>query len=65
MLKLKWQQINIMCYNNESHSVYDEDIENKRKMLSLIIKKYGTFPYKKIIITTNRESKQVEIAKIS
>ena len=35
-----------MCYNNESHSEYDEDIENKRKMLSLIIKKYGTFPYK-------------------
>ena len=44
LLKLKWQQINIMCYNNESHSVYDEDMENKRKILSLIIKKVWYIP---------------------
>ena len=56
-----------MCYNNESHSVYDEDIENKRKILSLIIKKVWYIPLqkKKIITTANGESKQVEIAKIS
>ena len=44
MLKLKWQLINIIYYNNESHSVYDEDIGNKRKMLSLIIKKVWYIP---------------------
>ena len=44
MLKLKWQPINIIYYNNESHSVYDEDIGNKRKMLSLIIKKVSYIP---------------------
>ena len=34
-------------YNNESHNVYNEDIENKRKMLSLIIKKVWYIPFKK------------------
>ena len=47
LLKLKWQQINIIYYNNESHNVYDEDIENKRKMLSLIIKKVWYIPLPK------------------
>ena len=59
-----------MCYNNESHSEYDEDIENKRKMLSLIIKKvwYITLQKKKKYNNNNNsssESKQVEIAKMS
>ena len=63
LLKLKWQQINIIYYNNESHNVYDEDIENKRKMLSLIIKKVWYIPLKKN--ENNSERKQIEIAKMS
>ena len=47
LFKLKWQQINIIYYNNESHDVYGEDIENKRKILSLIIKKVWYIPLKK------------------
>ena len=60
MLKLKWQQINIIYYNNESYNVYNEDIENKRKMLSLIIKKVWYIPLKKKkkkTITTAKENK--------
>ena len=63
LLKLKWQQINIIYYNNESHNVYDEDIENKRKMLSLIIKKVWYIPLKKN--DNNSDRKQIEIAKMS
>ena len=67
MLKLKWQQINIMRYNNISHSVYNEDIENKGKMLSLIIKKVWYVPFKKKNNNNknNSEGKQIEIAKMS
>ena len=36
--------MNIIGYNNESYNVYDEDIKNKRKMLSLIIKKVWYIP---------------------
>ena len=58
LLKLKWQQINIIYYNNESHNVYNEDIENKRKILSLIIKKVWYIPLKKKkTITTVKENK--------
>ena len=59
LLKLKWQQINIIYYNNESHDVYGEDIENKRKMLSLIIKKvwYISFKKKKKTATTAKANK--------
>ena len=64
MLKLKWQPINIIYYNNESHSVYDEDIGNKRKMLSLIIKKVWYIPLKKKN-SNNSKSKQIETAKTS
>ena len=64
LLKLKWQQINIIYYNNESHNVYDDDIENKRKMLSLIIKKVWYIPLKKIKNKKNNsERKQIETVK--
>ena len=63
LLKLKWQHINIIYYNNKSHNVYDEDIENKRKMLSLIIKKVWYIPLKKTITTV--KEKKIEIAKMS
>ena len=65
LLKLKWQHINIIYYNNKSHNVYDEDIENKRKMLSLIIKKVWYIPLKKNNNNSerkkNRNSKNVLI----
>ena len=41
---------------NESHSVYDEDIENKGKMLSLIIKKVWYIPLKKKKKTTTTKT---------
>ena len=54
-----------MCYNNKSHNVYDEDIEDKeKKMLSLIIKKVWYIPLKKKN-DNNSERKQIEIAKMS
>ena len=43
MFKLKWQESTY--YDNESHNAYVEDIENKRKMLSLIIKKVWYMPF--------------------
>ena len=54
-----------MCYNNKSHNVYNEDIEDKeKKMLSLIIKKVWYIPLKKKK-NNNSERKQIEIAKMS
>ena len=52
---------------NESHSAYDEDIENKGKMLSLIIKKVWYIPFKKKKNNNknNSKRKQIEITKMS
>ena len=64
MFKLKWQKSTY--YDNESHNAYVEDIENKRKMLSLIIKKVWYIPIKKKMQQkTNKNSKISSYPKLS